>query len=142
MPVRRKGQQAGKRFVLDTSALLALRGDESGAERVQALLESAMRQECRLFVSFMTRMEMLYCIRRQEGEDEANQALRLVDSFSVEWISCEPAILERAVEIKASGGLSIADSWIAATARASSAILVHRDPEFAAVPDLPQELLE
>jgi predicted nucleic acid-binding protein len=128
-------------FVLDTSALLALRGDEPGADRVQALLAQASRKQCRLLASFMTRMELLHCIRREEGEHAAREALRLVDSFDIDWISCEPDILEKAAQIKTSGQISMADSWIGATAIVHGATLVHKDPEFEAFKDIPQELL-
>jgi predicted nucleic acid-binding protein len=39
-------------------------------------------------------------------------------------------VLEIASRIKAHGGLSVADSWIWATAIAYGATLVHKDPEF------------
>ncbi|MBI4475037.1 MAG: PIN domain-containing protein [Acidobacteria bacterium] len=130
-----------KSFVLDTSALLALRADETGADRVQTLLAQAKQNQCRIFVSFMTRMEVLYCVRREEGEDAAREALRLIDSFSIQWISCEPAILEKASQIKHSGRISVADCWIAATAGILGATLVHKDPEFAPLKDISQEFL-
>ena len=135
MPVRR-------RFVLDTSAVLALRSDEAGADRVQALLEQAARRQCEMLVSFMTRMELLYCIRREEGENAAREALRLLDSFPLQWVSCEPEILEIASKIKSSGRISVADSWIGATVVVHGATLVHKDPEFAAFKDIPQEVLQ
>src|SRR5881409_1931439 len=124
---------AERSFVLDTSALLALRGDEPGADRVHALLAQASKKRCRTLISFMSRMELLYCIRREEGENAAREALRLVDSFAIRWISCEPPILETASRIKASGRISVADSWIGATAIIHDATLVHKDPEFEAV---------
>ena len=129
-------------FVLDTSALLALRSDESGADRVQALLKQAKRKRCRLLVSFMTRMELLYCIRREEGEEAAREAVRLIESFNITWISCEPDILETASQIKALGKISVADSWIGATAMVYGATLVHKDPEFESFEDIPQEVLK
>jgi predicted nucleic acid-binding protein len=129
-------------FVLDTSALLALRSDESGADRVEALLSRAKKNQCRLFASFMSRMEVLYTVWRGEGEDAARHALRLMDSFAVEWISCEPNILEIASRIKAHGGLSVADSWIGATALAYGATLVHKDPEFEPLKEITQEVLK
>src|SRR5437870_386912 len=98
-------------FVLDTSALLALRGDESGANRVATLLQQATRKQCRLLVSFMSRMEVFYLIWRDEGEQAARDALRLLDSFAIEWVSCEPQILEASAYVKSQGGLSLADSW-------------------------------
>lgn len=131
-----------KSFVLDTSALLALRGDEAGADRVEALLQQSKRNRCRILVSFMTRLEMLYSVRREEGEEAAREALRLIDSFSLEWVSCERAILEKASDIKSRGRLSVADSWIAATASVFGATLVHKDPEFTPISEISQELLK
>ena len=131
----------GATRVLDTSALLALRGEEEGADKVERLLEAAKKGRGRLLVSFMTRMELLYLIRRDEGAEQAEEALRLVDSFPVDWVSCEPEILDAAATLKAKGGLSVADSWIAATAVIRSAKLVHRDPAISAMQEIPQEWL-
>ena len=75
----------------NTSALLALRGDEPrGGPSRNALLSQA---------SFMSRMEVLYIVWREEGEEEARHALRLMNSFTIEWISCEPNILEIAARL-------------------------------------------
>lgn len=130
-----------KLFLLDTSALLTLRSDEPGAERVVDLLSRAKRGSCQLFASFMTRMELLYLIRREEGEEPAREALRLVDSFTIEWITCEPSVLEVAARLKARGGLSVADSWIGATAVSRQAVLIHNDPEFTKFSEIAQESL-
>ena len=45
------------RFLLDTSAILTLRDDEPGADRVAALLRGP---DSSCFACFMTRMEGLY----------------------------------------------------------------------------------
>jgi predicted nucleic acid-binding protein len=129
-------------FVLDTSALLALRGDEPGADRVETLLSQAKKNQCRLLASFMSRMEVLYIVWREEGEEEARHALRLMDSFDIEWVSCEPNVLEIAARIKAHGKLSVADSWIGATAIAHGATLLHKDPEFEPFKEISQEVLK
>ena len=131
-----------KRFLLDTSALLTLRGGETGADEVEMLLRQAERGECVLLGSFMTRMELLYLIWREEGEEAARQALRLIDTFSLEWVSCDPEILDAAARLKAEGGLSVADSWIGATAAARSAVLIHKDPEFGKFPHIPQRFIK
>jgi ribonuclease VapC len=128
-------------FLLDTSALLTLRSDESGADRVADLLARAKRRSCYLLGSFMTRMELLYLIRREEGDEAARDALRLVDSFNIDWITCEPSILELAAQLKARGGLSVADSWIGATAMSRQAVLIHKDPEFTRISEIAQETL-
>ena len=127
--------------VLDTSALLALRSDEVGAERVHQLLNAARKGRGRLLVSFMTRMELLYRIAASESEEAAAAALRLLDALALQWVTCEPPILLEAARLKQQGGLSVADAWIAATAVLRQAVLIHKDPEFAALADLSQEHL-
>jgi predicted nucleic acid-binding protein len=129
-------------FVLDTSAFLALRGDEAGANRVAALLSQAKKNQCRLLASFMTRMEVLYIVWRAEGEEPARHALRLIDSLTVQWTACDNDILESAARLKARGNLSVADSWIAATAIVHGATLLHKDPEFEAFQEIKQEVLK
>jgi predicted nucleic acid-binding protein len=89
----------------------------------------------------MTRMEVLYSLTAAEGEAKAVEAVRLLDSMPVAWVSCEPPVLLEAALIKARGKLSVADAWIAATARLKDAVLVHKDPEFAPVENLEQEFL-
>lgn len=128
-------------FVLDTSALLALRGDEPGADRVERLIQQAQKNQVQLLISFMTRMEVLYRVWREEGPEAAREALRLIDSFPIEWVSCGPEILETAARLKAQGKLSVADSWIGATAIVREATLIHKDPEFRNFKEIPQEFL-
>lgn len=128
-------------FVFDTSAFLALRSDEPGADRVETVIQQAKKNQAQLFVSFMTRMEVLYRVWREEGHEAAREALRLIDSFPIAWVSCGPEILEMAARLKAQGKLSVADSWIGATAIVRGAILVHKDPEFRRFKEIPQEFL-
>jgi predicted nucleic acid-binding protein len=129
------------RYVLDTSALLVLRDDEPGAERVHRIIDAARKRRASAYVSFMTRMELLYRIAASEGEEAAAAALRLLDVLPLHWVTCEPPILLEAARIKHKGGLSVADAWIAATAVLREAILVHKDPEFTTLADLAQEQL-
>ena len=133
--------KAVARYVLDTSALLALRDDEPGAERVHRIIDAARKRRATAYVSFMTRMELLYRIAASENEEAASTALRLLDALPLHWVTCEPPILVEAARIKQKGGLSVADAWIAATAVARQAVLVHKDPEFKAFADLSQENL-
>jgi predicted nucleic acid-binding protein len=129
------------RLVLDTSAILAMRADEPGADRVERLLRSARAGRSSILVSFMTRMELLYRIALDEGHEQAASTLTLLDAAGVEWVSCDEAILEEAARIKAGGGLSVADAWIAATAAVRDAVLVHKDREFARARGVRQEHL-
>lgn len=129
------------RWLLDTSALLALRDDEDGAQRVAGLLKAAQSGESRCLVCFMSRMEVLYRVWKDEGERRARLADAQLQSLPIEWVSCSDALLERAAAIKACHPLSVADAWIAASAQLQGAVLVHKDPEFRSLGEIPQEWL-
>ena len=113
-----------KRWLLDTSALLTLRDDEPGAERVAELLHPAQQGKAECLVCFMTGTELL-CPRLAH-----EQCLAL----PIQWVHESPELLLRAAELKASCPLSLVDAWIAASALEANAILVHKDPEFDVVP--------
>lgn len=57
-------------YLLDTSALLALRDNEQGADRVSALLSDG--SPC--YGSFMTLMEVFYRVWKDEGEAAGREA--------------------------------------------------------------------
>ena len=121
-------------FCLDTSAILELRDDESGAERVATLLEGP--ETC--LACFITRMEVLYRVWKDEGERSGRLAYEQLQSLPIQWVDqTEPLLLE-ASRIKVSHPLSVADAWIAATAILSRATLLHKDPEFEAMTELDQ----
>jgi len=61
-------------WLLDTSALLALRDNESGAERVAALLQQAIAGHGQVLACFMSRPEVLYRVWKDEDERQARLA--------------------------------------------------------------------
>ena len=122
-----------KRYLLDTSALLTLRDNESGADQVAEILYQAQQSKARCFGCFMSLMEVLYRVWKDENEQEGRLAYQQCLSLPIEWIHERGALLEKAAEIKVMHPLSLADAWIAATALLKGALLVHKDPEFAAL---------
>jgi predicted nucleic acid-binding protein len=129
-----------KRYLLDSSALLALRDDEAGADRVAALLAQSARGKSACLGCFMSLMEVMYRVWRDEGESEGRLAYQQCLALPIEWLQADEALLIKAAEIKAKHPLSVADAWIAACALQANAVLVHKDPEFQAV-RVAQELL-
>ncbi len=127
-------------YLLDTSALLTLRDDEPGAERVGDLLEQVQLGTVRCFGSFMSLMEVLYRVWRDEGEAAGRLAYEQCLALPVVWLHETPELLKRAAAIKAHHPLSVADAWIAASAIEQGAILIHKDPEFKVVPVLQEPL--
>ena len=127
-------------YVLDTSALLTLRDDEPGAERVAQLLVQAQRGEAQVLGCFVSLMELLYRVWRDESEVAGRLAYEQCLALPIEWVHETPELLVKAAEIKASHLLSLADAWIAATAALAHATLVHKDAEFSVL-SLAQEAL-
>ena len=118
-----------RQFLLDTSAFLTLRDDESGADTVADILAKARKGEAEIYGCFITLMEVLYRVWKDEGESEARLAYEQCLSMPVTWIHESRELLEKAAEIKALHPLSLADAWIAASATLAQAKLVHKDPE-------------
>ena len=128
-------------YLLDTSALLALRDNEPGADRVTELLAAAADGGSVCHGCFISLMEVLYRVWKDEGEEAGRAAYYACQRLAIKWRHENSALLERAAEIKARFPVSLADAWIAAAALEVDAVLVHKDPEFERVDGLRQELL-
>jgi predicted nucleic acid-binding protein len=129
-----------KVYLLDTSALLTLRDDEPGADRVAEVLEQAQQGAARCLGCFITLMEVLYRVWRDEREAAGRLAYEQCMALPIVWIHESPDLLKRAAGLKAVHSLSLADAWIAACALEHGAVLIHKDPEFQAV-EVEQEAL-
>lgn len=129
-----------KRFLLDTSAILTLRDDEPGADRVAEVLGLATRGKAKCYGCFITLMEVLYRVWRDEDKAAGQLAYQQCKALPIEWLSNSETLLVKAAEYKAVYPLSIADAWIAACASEQGAVLLHKDPEFRPLPVV-QELL-
>jgi predicted nucleic acid-binding protein len=129
------------RYLLDTSALLALRDNEPGAGRVAALLEAAARGELVCYGCFISQMELFYRVWKDEGEEAGRKAYSISLQLPISWLHESPGLLEQAAAIKACFLVSLADAWIAAAALQLDAVLVHKDPEFEKVDQLKLESL-
>jgi predicted nucleic acid-binding protein len=129
-----------RRFLLDTSALLTLRDDEAGADRVAEVLDLASKGKAKCYGCFMTLMEVLYRVWRDEDQAAGQLAYQQCMALPIEWLTSSESLLTKAAEYKALYPLSIADAWIAACASEQGATLLHKDPEFKPLPVV-QELL-
>ncbi len=119
-----------KRYVLDTSALLTLRDDENGADVVAGLLYEAQNEKCRCYGCFLSLMEILYRVWKDEDEMAGRLAYEQCRSLPITWVHETENLLELASKIKAENALSVVDAWIAAVSFQEDAVLVHKDPEF------------
>ncbi|UJS22818.1 PIN domain-containing protein [Thiothrix winogradskyi] len=122
-----------KRYLLDTSALLTLRDDEEGADVVADILQQCQYGRVKCFACFMSQMEILYRVWKNEGEQVGRLAYEQCKSLPIEWVHESSELLEKAAQLKATCRVSLADAWIAASALLHGATLVHKDPEFETV---------
>lgn len=128
-------------YVLDTSALLTVLNNEPGVDTVLSLLEAARSGEAQVFLPFIALMELEYLTLRQRSRQETQQILTLVEAWPVEIEESREEWRHEAARVKAAAPVSTADAWICGLALQIDAELVHKDPEYKAVPDLkPLEL--
>ena len=121
------------RYLLDTSALLTLRDDEDGADKVADILQQAQQGKAQCYGCFMSLLEVLYRVWKDENEQEGKLAYQQCLALPMEWLHEDKALLEKAAEIKATHQLSLADAWIGAAALLHDLVLIHNDPEFASL---------
>ena len=123
-------------FVLDTFALLSYLQDETGAARVQTLLENAAKQKCRLCISIINLGELLYSIERREGVAKTQDVLGLIRQLPLEIRPADEEAVFAAAHVKASHTLSYADSFAVACAIQEHATVLTSDREFESVASL------
>jgi predicted nucleic acid-binding protein len=116
--------------VLDTSAIFSVLRNEPGADFVEARLNEAAAGKTHISASFVSLTEIFYNTIRLADRRRTDELLALVKSWPVEFIYPDEALCLAAGEIKALFPLSFADAFVAATARETNAVLLHKDPEF------------
>lgn len=121
---------APERFLLDTSAVLALTDQEAGYQLVEDLLDRAAASGVELKICAISLMELFYITLQEQGEDHAVHLVALVKAWPIEWVYPDETALLVAGRIKAFRRLSFADAVIAGVAKLLNATLVHKDPEF------------
>ena len=78
----------GLLLLLDTSALLTLRDDEPGADRVAQALD----QPQRCYACFLTRMEVLYRVWKDEGERAGRLAYEQLKALPLQWVEASDVL--------------------------------------------------
>jgi predicted nucleic acid-binding protein len=131
-----------ERFLLDTSAFVAFFQAEPGASRVLDLLERAARHEVEVFACFVSLTEVQYITFYDYGEEAARKAIADLKRLTLSWQHSDDALCASAADLKAMHKVSFADAFVVAAALRFEAVLVHKDPELAAIPSpLRQEML-
>ena len=130
-------------YLLDTTALLAHFRQETGAERVQTLLddEAADMYICSISITEFARR----LVSLGSEIDEARSIALEYAGLATSVIPVDTSLAVRAFELGSvcSERLPLADALIASAASSHNATLLHRDAHFDALPTalLEQEIL-
>jgi len=123
-------------FVLDSFALMALFQGESGADRVEKILEQRDAGEVGVFMSIVNLGEVIYTMQIRYGLKAAQESLSAVDQSPIDVVLADRPLTLAAARLKASTGLGYADCFAAALAQQLDATIVTGDPDFQRVEDL------
>lgn len=124
-------------YTLDTSAVLAFVRGEPGEDEVESILLRAKGETSeQLLLPFLALMEVEYILLREMPRDDVERNLVTISAWPVEVVESSEAWRRTAALIKARGGLSLADAWVASLALLHDAQLIHKDPVFDGVAGL------
>ena len=106
-----------RNLIFDTQSLLILYLGESGAERVEGVLEDVLEKRVRGYLNVVNLAEFYYILRRVD-KNAADEKERNLRSFGVRIVPVTPgsSLWKEAASIKADHALSLADAFAASTA--------------------------
>ncbi len=122
--------------VLDSFALLAYLNAESGAARVEELLQRARRRRIHIYLSAINLGEVLYITERERGLPLAQRTLAAIEQLPIDILEATRDRVLAAAHVKAHHHLSYADAFAVAAAQELDGHLLTGDPEFASVEHL------
>ncbi|MDR1786943.1 MAG: type II toxin-antitoxin system VapC family toxin [Treponema sp.] len=115
-------------YLLDACAVLAHIKLEDGWRIVDNLFDRAERGEIRLFMSVVNQVEVFYDRIRNNGIDRTGEIFELFDDLPVTIIDrIDRAEVREAARLKATGGMSLADTFLVAAALHTGAAIVTSD---------------
>src|ERR1044071_8219104 len=120
-------------YVLNSFALLAYLQDEPAAPHIEQLLDEAVRENCRVFLSTINLGELLYIIERRGGIAKSQDALALIRQLPIELLPADEQLIFAAAHIKANHPISYADAFVVAVAIQEEAAILTGDPEFRSI---------
>lgn len=120
-----------RRYVLDANALIGFFEDrEHTAEKIEHLLDEALRHDLPLLMSAVNWGEVFYMEWRYRGEAKAREAEASLLEMPIVVIAVDRERASRAGALKQRHGLGYADAFAAELAMERGAWLVTADPEF------------
>lgn len=122
--------EAAATYLLDTSAVLAYLLNEPEAPRVRAIYREAA-------LASIAIAELYAALWIRFGQAKANEVVATIKQWQRPWLWASEETVLLAGRLRAMHRLGLGDSFVAAFALASNAVLVTKDNDFRALaPDL------
>ena len=115
---------------LDAHALLVYLEREEGFDKVKGHFARALDDGTSLSMTTVNLGEVLYIVRREQGETKADEIEGVIRSLPIALVAADLDLAREAARFKADGGLSYADCFAAALASLRQTSLLTGDPEF------------
>ena len=119
-----------KTYVLDANAVLDLIEAGPGFERVEQVLQSALRNQVSILISVLNWGEVFYLLWQRRGEDKARQTIAKLSRLPVQIVTVDFPQAMKAGELKAVHKIPYVDCVTAALAVLNQAVLVTSDRDF------------
>jgi ribonuclease VapC len=123
-------------YVLDSFALFAFFESEPGGEKVKNLLESAKRNESKLFLSIINLGEVFYITSKDYDEETALRIISTIKSLPITIPEITNYDAMEAAKLKSRYSFSYGDAFCTFLAYQKNAIVITGDPEYSQVEDL------
>ena len=124
------------KYVMDSYALLAYLGGETGMRRVKEVLKEATQGRCEVLHSIINLGEVLYITERELGVTSAHTALAAVEQLPIEILPATKEVVLAAAHVKANYRVAYADAFAVVGAQEYNATLLTGDPEFDQMKDI------
>lgn len=122
-----------KVVVLDTWAVLAYLDGEPAAQHVRQVLRTARRTQAVVLLSLIAYGECLYIIEREQGFQQAQRAVGIIDQLALRVVPADRPLVFEAAHVKARYPIAYADAFSVALTKRSHGRVMTGDPEFQAV---------
>jgi predicted nucleic acid-binding protein len=117
-----------KEYTLDACALIALINEEDGADIVDDLIDQAIARKIALNINIINLSEVYYGYIGDLGKDRADDYLERILSYPIKVINViTDEVFRAASRLKGVYRISLADSYVCATALSFNATLVTSD---------------
>lgn len=116
--------------VIDSHAVFVYLEKEPGYQKVTDIFARALATSQDLLMTTVNWGEIYYITRREHGIAKADDVLKILEGFPIEFVNVDQELAKQAGIYKSEKKMSYADCFAAALAKLKKASLITGDKEF------------